>query len=103
MVNIYNPNYSSHPTQQQRHAVGRLAVSVTVQHVQVPPNATFIISGGHKLASTTPPHPSLRPRYHAEQQPLADGIALAASELSFGEGLGLERPGDEGAISDERL
>ena len=23
MVNIYNPNYSSHPTQQQRHAVGR--------------------------------------------------------------------------------
>ena len=23
VVNIYNPNYSSHPTQQQRHAVGR--------------------------------------------------------------------------------
>ena len=26
VVNIYNPNYSSHPTQQQRHAVGRLRV-----------------------------------------------------------------------------
>ena len=26
VVNIYNPNYSSHPTQQQRHAVGRPVV-----------------------------------------------------------------------------
>ena len=28
VVNIYNPNYSSHPTQQQRHAVGRRAADV---------------------------------------------------------------------------
>ena len=29
VVNIYNPNYSSHPTQQQRHAVGRHRVVAT--------------------------------------------------------------------------
>ena len=41
VVNIYNPNYSSHPTQQQRHAVGRPPSPFRLQEAHRPQLTSF--------------------------------------------------------------